>query len=593
MHRRGLLARVIGRARLLVGPRPAVLVGSALLVAALTSTFAYEVTDSQATSRRQAERSFAAEAKITSQLTSSLFTSSVSSAEAAAAKAFGSRVVDREALTALARRSGLTYAVVLGRNGKVLAETSEVSGRALGRLASPPPHVRAALRGQPWLSGLLPGGQSSYVIEFAVPFQTRYGRRVEVEGLNADALYGFLSGYVKQSGSSPARTAYIVDGQNNLVAASGKGKLGERLSGPLVAGGNHRFHDGDTVRYVAAAPLANADWRVLLSEPTSALYPALAGSNSWVLFAVLAAFGVAGCASLAFLRGALVGAARVAETNRELAEMNATLEERVAERTAVAELRAKELARSNAELEQFASVASHDLQEPLRKIRMYCERLPKRLGDLPSEEAASDLERMQNAAQRMQRLIDDLLSFARVTSRQRALELVDLGEIAGEVIGDLEPRIAELGARIEIGELPIVAGDRGQLAQLLQNLVSNAVKFHREGVPPIIRIRAEALPGQPSRFAGEAGVGSRYAISVEDNGIGFEEEYAERVFSAFERLHSRSDYEGTGIGLSIARKIAWRHNGEISATSTPGEGSTFTLTLPIPATADQPVDQAA
>ena len=403
--------------------------------------------------------------------------------------------------------------------------------------------------------------------------------------MNADVLFGFLRGYLNQPGESSAHTGWVVDGQNRLIAASGKtGAVGDPLAGPLAAlgSGSGQYRSGGVDRYLVSAPLAGSSWRVLLSEPTGSLYPALAGSRAWILFAVLAAFGLAGLASLVFLRRALVSADRVARMNGQLAELNATLEQRVAERSAVAEQRAGELARSNAELEQFASVASHDLQEPLRKIRMYSERLPRRLGADLSADVASDMERIQNAAERMQRLIDDLLSFARVTSKERELELVDLGEVTGEVIGDLEARVSELGARIEVGDLPVVAADRAQISQLLQNLVSNALKFHRDNVPPVVRIRGELVAGQPARFNGEAAAGNRYVVTVEDNGIGFEQKYAERVFSAFERLHGRSEYDGTGIGLSIARKIAWRHRGDITATSTPGQGSTFTLTLPLP-----------
>jgi signal transduction histidine kinase len=221
----------------------------------------------------------------------------------------------------------------------------------------------------------------------------------------------------------------------------------------------------------------------------------------------------------------------------------------------------------------------------LRKIRMYGGRLPKRLAGPLGEEAASDLARMENAAERMQRLIDDLLSFARVGSRHREFEPVALDALVGEVVGDLEARIEELGARVEVGPLPVVSGDRAQLSQLLQNLLSNGLKFHREGVAPRVTVRAALVAGERPRFGAESARGARCVLTVSDNGIGFDPKYSERVFSAFERLHSRSDYEGTGIGLSIARKIAWRHRGELTATSTPGEGSTFTLTLPLPAAA--------
>ena len=246
---------------------------------------------------------------------------------------------------------------------------------------------------------------------------------------------------------------------------------------------------------------------------------------------------------------------------------NETLEAKVAERTELAERRAHALARSNAELEQFASVAAHDLQEPLRKIRMYCEQLARRRE--VSEEAQADVVRMEAAAGRMQNLISDLLDLARVNSRGRDLVAIDLDEIAAAVVGDLEAAIAQVGARIAIEPLPVVLGDRVQLGQVLQNLLSNALKFHRPDEPLRVRVSAQ------TEAAGTC------VICVEDNGIGFDEKYAERIFGTFQRLHGRSEYEGTGIGLSIARKIAWRHDGDITATGILGQGAAFRLTLPL------------
>ncbi len=319
----------------------------------------------------------------------------------------------------------------------------------------------------------------------------------------------------------------------------------------------------------------------MLSVQTSRLYPALAGSESWFLYAVLVAFAVAGAASLLFFRRALQTGAKLARANNELIAVNTTLEERVAERTAAAEERARELARSNEELEQFSSVASHDLQEPLRKIRMFGDRLQERLGDSLAEEPAADLARMGNAAERMQRLINDLLDYSRVTHRGKEFEQVDLGTIAQEVVADLEARVIELDAQVELGELPVIEADKTQMRQLIQNLLGNALKFHREGEPPVVQIRSELIDGRQPRFAGESGVGDRCVITVADNGIGFDEKHSERVFAAFERLHSRASYEGTGIGLSIARKIVWRHGGHIAASGVPERGATFTVTLPI------------
>ena len=217
--------------------------------------------------------------------------------------------------------------------------------------------------------------------------------------------------------------AYVLDSRNHVVGSSGgNAKPGERPKVPslldaLATSARGTYRDGGVERYFTSAPVQGSTWRVVLSEPTSRVYPALAGSRSWILMSVLGAFALAGGAGLLFLRRALQSGAELAEANSELTVVNSTLEQRVEERTAAAEERARELARSNAELEQFASITSHDLQEPLRKIRMFGDRLAGKLGDSLPAEAAADLERMQGAAQRMQRLINDLLSFSRVSSR--------------------------------------------------------------------------------------------------------------------------------------------------------------------------------
>jgi signal transduction histidine kinase len=428
-------------------------------------------------------------------------------------------------------------------------------------------------------------GKGGGVIEWAMPFETRYGRRIQVQTLDGKLIFQFLSGYLGQT--EEAGRGYVLDSQSHILGASGKAaKVGDRPAAPklLAASATRssgRYHEGGSERYFASAPVKGSTWRVVLNEPTAQIYPALVGSRRWLLFAMLGAFGLAGAFGLVFLRRALVSGTKLAQANLELTEVNATLEERVAERTAAAEERSRELARSNAELEQFASVTSHDLQEPLRKIRMFGDRLQAKLADDLTEEPAKDLERMQNAAERMQALITDLLSFSRVTSKGAEYERVDLGQVADEVLDDLEARVIELKAHVDVGDLPTVEADRTQMRQLIQNLVSNALKFHREGEPPVIQIRGDLVAGKAPRFAGERAAGDRCVLTVEDNGIGFDEKYADRVFVAFQRLHTRSSYDGTGIGLSIARKIVWRHGGDISAKSKPGEGSTFTVTIPV------------
>jgi light-regulated signal transduction histidine kinase (bacteriophytochrome) len=235
--------------------------------------------------------------------------------------------------------------------------------------------------------------------------------------------------------------------------------------------------------------------------------------------------------------------------------------------------RAQELARSNTELEQFASVASHDLQEPLRKILAFGDRLKRKCGETLGAEGRDYLERMQNAASRMQILIHDLLSLSRVSSNSQPFAVVDLAEVVRTVVSDLEARIEQLGAHVEVGALPVITADRVQIAQLLQNLVGNGLKFHKRGESPVVKVHGELLDG-PSGSRGLC------RIVVEDNGIGFDEKYLDRIFEVFQRLHGRNEYEGTGIGLAICRKIVERHGGGLTATSSPGMGAKFIVTLP-------------
>ena len=241
---------------------------------------------------------------------------------------------------------------------------------------------------------------------------------------------------------------------------------------------------------------------------------------------------------------------------------------------------ADKLEQNNRELQDFAYVASHDLQEPLRKIQTFGDRLRAKCGAELSDQGRDYLERMQNAAGRMQTLISDLLSFSRITTQAQPFVPVDFAEVARAVLSDLEARIEQTGGRVELGELPTLEADALQVRQLLQNLIGNALKFHQRGEPPVVKVYGRPLNGHPGQGAGPPPNEGQYQLMVEDNGIGFDERYLDRIFTPFQRLHNRSAYEGTGIGLAICRKIAERHGGSITAKSTPGQGATFIVTLP-------------
>lgn len=242
---------------------------------------------------------------------------------------------------------------------------------------------------------------------------------------------------------------------------------------------------------------------------------------------------------------------------------------------------AARLERSNRELQDFAYVASHDLQEPLRKVAVFSDRLKIKFGNTLTEEGFDYIDRMQKATARMQNLITDLLSFSRVTSKSQPFVPVDLKKIISDVLADLETRMEEVGGKVEIGVLPIIEAEPMQMRQLFQNLIGNALKFYRIEEKPVVRIEATILRDKIRRREIDGTPREMLRLIVKDNGIGFDEKYTDKIFQVFQRLHGREAYEGTGMGLAITRKIVEHHGGEITAKSKPGEGATFIVVLPI------------
>lgn len=271
---------------------------------------------------------------------------------------------------------------------------------------------------------------------------------------------------------------------------------------------------------------------------------------------------------------------------RKLKEMNADLEREIEERRISEEKvrqlnhqlleNNKSLKDTIEELDRFAYVASHDLQEPLRKIMVFSDKLLNCQAEGQPEETQRYMDKIIKASQRMQKLINDLLIFSRKDSPKIIFEEVSLNLVLAEVLSDMEVEIERHGAEVSVGELPLLWANQSQMRQLFQNLVSNAIKFHQPGRPPVVSIyannRSVSILDDPQTHC---------CIVVEDNGIGFDEQYAEEIFVVFKRLHSYHEFEGSGVGLSICKKIVDAHKGRISALGNPDHGSRFFIELPL------------
>ena len=538
-----------------------VLSAAASLLAVLLGLFAYALIHANDQERRDAERRFSDRAGVSAALTSSIFSSTSQTSRQENARRYGGPLVEPRALDAQAKESRLAYMAVLDDTGKVLGTTTAMSGDTRKRLASKPAVVNAVLGGQPYA---LSDFSESQTMEYATTFEALDGgKRVVVSGFSAALLGGFIGQYLGSLPDSSRSHAFVVDSKETVVGSPVKGQA---MGQPVAEAGlvdalnsgerTGEFDSDGTERAYTVARVGNSPWRVVLTTPTATLY---AGTSTLVEWLILMALALAGLTALYFLSRMVKAADAVQVANSRLERSN--------EELAHSNL---ELQRSNAELEQFASVASHDLQEPLRKVQTFGDQIERRFGEQMPVEAIDYLRRMRNSANRMSTLIEDLLRFSRVTTHAKPPVTVDLTTVAREVTSDLDALLQKTRGSVDIGRLPRVQADPLQMRQLLQNLIANAIKFHRPGVSPGVVVRE--APSPDPRMA---------AFTVSDNGIGFEEQYADRIFRVFERLHPRDVFEGTGIGLALCRKIVERHGGTIVAEGRLDEGATFTVTMPV------------
>lgn len=456
------------------------------------------------------------------------------------------------------------YLVLLGPGNSVLAQSSGfVPSQHVpwSRSAA----VALVSSGHPYGLGNYADYEGKGVIDLAVPFQTQFGPRVLVTGFTNSVLSAFLLSDLRTIPGVRGENNYLVDGKNVVLAASNPSIApGRVISQPGAVKALKRPSANIGGTYFQTAGLENSTWRMVLAAPDGPLFASVTGARQFVPWIIFAAFAVVAALAVGLALRVTRSAEQLQSANLRLGTLNAEL----VEVNDTLERRAAELARSNEELDRFASVASHDLQEPLRKIRTFNEQLTIIEEGHLSEKGIDYLRRANSAAERMQRLIEDLLKFSRVSTQSRVFVSVDLSEVTRQVLVDLEAQVSEAGAVVQVRGLPSISADPLQMQQLMQNLISNALKFRRDGVTPQIDIEG--------RTEGRA-----LTMTVRDNGVGFDPRYADRIFRIFERLHGRSEYPGTGIGLALCRKIVERHGGTIEAKGDQAAGSTFTVKLPL------------
>jgi signal transduction histidine kinase len=543
------------------------MIAGLMIILGLLAVFAIELSDTQARSKADVKGRVHERSLLAAALIDSLFGTSAQSSANTNARLLGGKHVSRALLKRLAGDN--RYAVLLTPQRRIIAASAGFTTQARADLDASA--TLGLLRsGHPWaLGNVLPYGKQG-VVNFGLVLKTRAGPRYLLTGIAPKVIGPFLLGELRQIPGVKGSHNLILDARGRVIASTNPSRpTGYQFHTPVQLTVLHHAMGDVSGHYYDRVPLPNASWSILLTAPNGPLFASVAGLRKWLPWVIFAAFAIVGVLALLLALRALRATDEVQEAkdeleiaNGQLAASNAALGDSNLE----LERRARELARSNAELDQFASIASHDLQEPLRKVRTFTERVTQSEGSVLSERGRDYLQRAGNSAERMQRLIEDLLKYSRVSTQGRPFAPVDLGQVAHEVLEDLDEQVRSAQASVRIGELPTISADAPQMRQLLQNLISNGLKFRREDAAPEIDISATSDD-------------EWVKLTVRDNGIGFDPQYTGRIFRVFERLHGRGSYPGTGIGLALCLKIAQRHGGTVLAKSMPDEGASFTVIM--------------
>jgi len=524
------------------------LVAFVVAVVGLLGVGSWQLARSQSHQRRDLRDRYASRAPIATALIDSLFKAAFTQQTRQNTRRYGGAVVPVAALQSLVKQSNAVYAMVTDGNGRVLAATPSAPPAVRSEGLSS--YRREALTSGYGLSDLMPGPMAS--ISSAVVFPGADGaKRLLITASPAKVFQLFLAGSLKPLAAGvEGGSAFILDGTGHPLAAVGR----ETRPDPKVAAAAAK-HTSGTVsargeQFFAANPVPSSRWRVLVAAPTDKLYASASGTGRWLPWVILGICGLALLAIGLLLHRLLGATAECAETNVHLARAN------------------NELRRSNSDLEQFSYVSSHDLSTPLRSVAGMSQLLATKYRGQLDEEADKYIGFMEEGVNRMQRIIDDLLEYSRVDSRDLEPAPVNLEQLVDELLRDLAPVIAERHAEVTRDPVPTIQGDRGQLGQVLQNLLVNALTFTAPGTAPKVHVSAQRD-------------GTAWRVSVADNGIGVDPEHRERIFKMFQRLNRDTDYPGTGIGLAITKKMVERHGGDVTVEPGPDGGSVFSFTLPI------------
>jgi signal transduction histidine kinase len=517
---------------------------------------AWLLADSQADQRQQVRQAYGQRAEIATGTVDAIFGVAFAGEARDAARDYAAARPSTEQLDDALRRTNSLYIAILDPSGEVLGASSNVPQDLRERLAAVPPHLRRALDSGYGLSNVRVVDGIA-VIETAVAFESPFGRRVRLSGTPLETYREFLGAALARLPRVARGEAWVIDANGRDLARASVPR--EQRTPPQAFLSGERSGTFQGVRgptYFQAEPLPNTGWRIIIAASERALFSTLGGPSRWLPWALLG-LGVAALVVIALLLRRLLRTARALRTS------NAELE------------------RSNADLEQFAYAASHDLSEPLRTVAGFSQLLGKRYEGRLDAEADLYIEHMGSGVERMQQLIDDLLLYSRVGRAPVARDRVDLGALLDEVLASIEPTVRERGAEITRGDLPTVAGERGQLGQVLQNLLVNAMKFTAADVTPRVHVSAARRDGS-------------WEISVRDNGIGVGDD-DQVIFKMFGRLHPADEYAGTGIGLALVKRILERHGGDIWVRPAPGGGSIFTFSVPdrTPVRPPEPVEALA